>query len=236
MGNSSEPLWRGSQSDLSPSGLGNGFLSPLTLGLVSCGGVGALLFTVTYLIEGITRPGYDAWQQPISALSLGPGGWVQQVNFVVFGILLVFSAVGWLRLLTPGRASIGFPLFQSLIGLCLIVVGFFSQDPAPGYPPGAIPSAPTLHGTIHIFVAYTLFFALAAGCFVLARRVAVEPPWRGWAAYSVISGVLILVFFAAFLNTFGTGLPAGLFERVSAWAHALWSCLLAAKILLLQRR
>ncbi len=44
------------------SGLGSGALPPLTLGLVSCGGVGALLFTATYVVEGLTRPGYAASQ------------------------------------------------------------------------------------------------------------------------------------------------------------------------------
>ena len=60
-----------------------------------CGVVGALLFTAVYLLEGPTRPGYDAWVQPISALSLGRGGWVQQANFALYGVLLVLSALGW---------------------------------------------------------------------------------------------------------------------------------------------
>jgi hypothetical membrane protein len=220
------------RTESSTAGLGSGALSPLTLGLVGCGGVGALLFTITYAVEGLTRPGYDATQQPISALSLSSSGWVQQVNFVVFGLLLVLSAVGWRRVLTPGRASLGFPLIQGLIGLCMIVVGFFSQDPGPGYPPGAVPGAATIHGTIHTVAAYTIFFALAAGCFVLASRFAVEPHWRGWATYSVITGIVILVFFALFPATYGSGPPAGLFERVSALAHALWSCLIVAALLL----
>lgn len=44
----SEPTPIASRQALPPSGLGNGVLSPLTLGLVSCGGIGALLFTGTY--------------------------------------------------------------------------------------------------------------------------------------------------------------------------------------------
>ena len=73
-------------------------------------------FTVTYVLEGITRPGYDAGTQPISALSLGPGGWVQRVNFVVFGTLTLLSAVGWYRGLSPGRGAIWFPLIQGING------------------------------------------------------------------------------------------------------------------------
>lgn len=224
------------RTEASSSGLGGDALSPLTLVLVSCGGVGALVFTATYVIEGFSRPGYNWLQQPVSALSLGPGGWVQQVNFVVFGILLLLSAVGWRRVLTPGRASLGFPLLQSLIGLCMSVVGFFSQDPLPGYPPGAVPTAPTVHGTLHADTAYVLFVALAVGCFVLARRFAVESRWgRRWARYSVITGVFILLLFVLFIGTIGTALPSGLYERESAVAHALWSCLIVAALLIKRR-
>ncbi|MGO8948376.1 MAG: hypothetical protein ACLQUY_12090 [Ktedonobacterales bacterium] len=62
MKNISEPISTADGSDTSASsGLWTGLQSPLTFGLVSCGGVGALLFTAVYVIEGFTRPGYDAW-------------------------------------------------------------------------------------------------------------------------------------------------------------------------------
>ena len=35
---------------------------------LTVGVAGALLFTTTYLIDGATRPGYNGWQQAISAL------------------------------------------------------------------------------------------------------------------------------------------------------------------------
>ena len=132
-----EPTTIASCSDLSPARLGSGVLSPLTFWLMICAGVGAVLFTALYLLEGITRPGYDAWQQPISALRLGPGGWVQQANFIIFGVLLVLSSVGWYRLLAPEKAALWFSLLQGLAGLGLIGAGLFSMDPFPGYPPGA---------------------------------------------------------------------------------------------------
>src|SRR5262249_53760150 len=50
------------------------------------GSLAPVLFTVVYLIEGVTRPGYDGWKHSISALSLGPGGWLQQANFVFLGL------------------------------------------------------------------------------------------------------------------------------------------------------
>jgi Protein of unknown function (DUF998) len=231
----SKPMPMADQSDTSSSGLWKGLQSPLTFGLVSCGGVGAFLFTATYLIEGVARPGYDAWQQPISALSLGPGGWVQQVNFVVFGILLVLSAVGWYRFLTPGHHALWFPLFQGLSGLCLIGVGVFSMDPFPGYPPGAALATSTVHGTLHSNLAYALIFTLALGCFTLAAHFARFPRWRGWVVYSGMTGALILVFWVAFVQN-ATGPTAGLVERLSAGSHALWSCVLVAALFFQKRR
>src|SRR5437763_1067474 len=99
--------------------------------LLICGPLGSVLFTTTYLIEGVTRPGYNAWQQAISALSLGPGGWVQVVNFIVYGLLVCCSAAGWRAALKPGVGATLVPLFEGLTGLGLIVCGIFSQDPAP---------------------------------------------------------------------------------------------------------
>ena len=45
-------------------------LTPATKALLGCSPLGSLLFTATYLIEGATRPGYDAWQQAIGLRSL----------------------------------------------------------------------------------------------------------------------------------------------------------------------
>jgi hypothetical protein len=53
--------------------------------------------------------------------------------------------------------------------------------------------------------------------------------WRGWAAYSTKTGAVILVLFWLFLGN-ATAPTAGLIERVSASAHALWSCLLGATL------
>ena len=235
-----EPSSMVEQSDM-PSRWQKSLRSPLTLGLISCGAIGAFLFTVTYVLEGITRPGYDAGTQPISALSLGPGGWVQQVNFVVFGILLVLSAVGWYRFLAPGRAAIWFPLIQGINGLCLIGVGVFSMDPFPGYPPGATLAASTVHGTLHSSLAWVLIITLAMGCLAFAQYARVLLHWRGWFVYSLITGILILIFWGAFVqgaNGTIAGLvpPTGLTERLSAGSHALWMCLLVVTLFFRRRR
>ncbi len=235
MAHFSQPNSLASQSDTSSIDKGKGLQSPLTFGLMLCGGVGAVLFTALYLLEGISRPGYAAWQQPISALSLGPGGWVQQANFIVFGVLLLLSAVGWYRYLTPGRGAIWFLLFQGIAGLGLIGAGVFSMDPFPGYSPGTTPEAATVHGMLHTICAYTIILSLVLSCFTLASRFWSEAHWRGWAVYSSISGVLMLILWEVFVQ-YPTSPVAGLVERLSAGSHDLWMCLLLVTLLFQHRR
>ena len=219
------------------SGLDGAPMSRATLLLVSSGTIGSILFTTTYLIEGITRPGYNAWQQAISALSLGPGGWVQQANFIIFGLILLFAAFGWRRVLKPGVAATWFPILEATTGLAMIVDGFFSQDPAPGYPQGAILTAPTLHGEIHLIFAFISITALAFSCFALARRFAVEPRWRGWATFSVITGLLTIILITIFgAESSHVGMTAGLFERLATGVHSIWGLLLLVRLLTLSRR
>ncbi len=223
-------------SKVAQSGLNGASLPPITLLLVSCGVIGSVIFTTTYLIEGITRPGYNALQQPISALSLGPGGWVQQINFIVFGLFMLCSAIGWRLVLKPGTSSIWYPLFRGIAGLGLIFDGFFSQDPAVGYPVGALLGTPTFHGAIHTVFAFIAITTLALGCFVFARRFAREPHWRGWATYSVITGLLTIIFIAIFgVATSHAASMAGLFERMATGFDAIWGLLLVVRLLLMQR-
>lgn len=192
---------------------------------LSCSTLGSLLFTTTYLIEGATRPGYDAWQQAISALSLGPGGWVQQVNFVVFGVIILWTTFAWRKLLKGGVGATWYPIMRGFEGLGLIIDGFFSQDPA-GYPGGVFLTSPTFHAVIHQIFAFVSITAIAVGFFVLAWRFAREPHWRGWAAYSMITGILTIVFITIFGIANGQhSAIAGLFERISTSLGTLWGIL-----------
>lgn len=208
---------------------------PVPIGLLlwlSCGTIASVLFAATYLIEGATRPDYNALQQPISALSLGPGGWVQQVNFVVFGVVVISTVFAWRQLLKGGASAIWYPICRFFEGLGLVVVGIFSQDPAVGYPKGATVVPPTLHGTIHIVFTFVAITAIALGFFVIALRFAREPHWRGWATYSVISGILTIVFIATFgiLTSQHSGI-AGIFERLaSTGVGATWGIIFLARL------
>src|SRR5262252_162052 len=204
--------------------------------LLAAGTVGGLVFTGVYLAEGATRAGYQTMAQPISALSLGPGGWVQQLNFIVFGVLVCLSAAGWRAALASGRGALAFPALRVIAGVGLLMDGLFAQDPSGGYPPGARAGVPTVHGQVHTLFAVITITALAAGCFVLAARFAAEPLWRRWAVFAAAAGVATIVFIAAFGAAGGHGGLAGLWERAAGGATSVLTVAVLARLAVLSRR
>jgi hypothetical membrane protein len=205
--------------------------------LITGGAIGPLLFILLLLVEGATRPGYDAWRMAGSALSLSDQGWMQITNFIVCGLLILGFAVGVRQTLGGGRGATWGPILLAVVGIGLIVAGIFVTDPAFSYPPGTPDGStlhPTLHGNIHFFLGGLAFFSgLPASCFVLARRFAGDPQWKGWAAFSVVAGVLMLAFFVAYAGVAASvqGGPAGLLERISISIGMAWMALFALRLL-----
>jgi hypothetical membrane protein len=208
--------------------------------LLLCGAIGPLLFMIVFLIEGATRPDYNAWQTTISTLSWGAQGWIQIVNFSLFGLLMLCFAIGLRLVLRTGPGSLWGPILLFIVGLGLITAGPFVTDPVLGYPPGLPSNGPTsLHGMIHNNASLIVFIALPTACFVMGWRFARDPAWRGWAFYSMVTGVLILVFVAWFFASVGAAThapnggtaPAGLLERLFSIIGCCWLSLLALRLI-----
>ena len=213
--------------------------SLVTRFLIAGGAIGPLLFVIVLLIEGATRPGYSAWHNYGSSLSLSDLGWMQIVNFLVCGLLILGFAVGLRQVLQTGRGSVWGPILIGVFSVALIVAGLFVTDPSLGYPPGTHGSGPqTLHGIIHGVAGLTTFSSLAIASFVMARRFAGDPNWKGWAVYSIVTGVLVIVSFIAAtavsaLDESGVlpGSPTGLLQRIGIIAGWVWIALLAIRLL-----
>ena len=203
------------------------------------GVIGPLLFIVVFLIEGATRPGYSAWHNFVSSLSLSNQGWEQIANFLLCGLLTLGFAIGLRQVFRTGRSSFWGPILFGVFSVALIVAGLFVTDPSLGYPTATHGSGPqTLHGTIHGVAGLITFSSLAITCFVMARRFASDPAWKGWALYSTISGALVVIFFiastvASSLDENGVmpGSPTGLLQRVAIIAGWSWIALLAMRLL-----
>src|SRR5262245_11882482 len=140
--------------------------SAQTVRLLACGVVAGPLFLAAWLIQALTRQGFDATYHPLSLLSLGDLGWIQVANFVVTGALYVACAVGMWRVLHPGRGGTWGPIMVGLQGLGLILAGVFVTDAGAGFPPGGPAGAPermSWHGLLHEagFIVSTLSWFVA---------------------------------------------------------------------------
>lgn len=203
----------------------------MTRVLLICGLIAGPFYIVVSLIQALTRPGFDILRHDVSLLANGNLGWIQVMNFVLSGLLVLAFAVGMRRVLRGSRGGTWGPVLIGVYGLGLIGAGFFTADPAFGFPPGTPANAHAIswHGLLHIVTAGIGFLALIAACFVLARRFASRRQ-RGWAAYSLATGV---IFFAAFVGVAtGSGQSWSVvgfwIGVVFAWA---WIWALARKLL-----
>jgi hypothetical protein len=202
----------------------------LTRALLICGIVAGPLFTVVGLTQAFTRPGFDLTRHALSLLENGDLGWIQISSFLLTGLLFVACAVGMRQAMLGSRGGTWGPRLIAVIGVGLICAAFFRADPGLGFPPGTPANASTLswHGMVHLIVGAVSFLSLISACFVFARRFASQH-LRGWATYSVVTGVLFFVSLA--------GLSTGHLWMNSAFVFTtlnarVWVSVVAAKLLI----
>lgn len=158
------------------------------------GGVFAgLVFYGVAFVEMLFRPGFNLARHPVSMLSLGEAGWIQILNFLISGSLVVLCALGMRKLLKGGKAGTWGPILIGLNGIGFILAGIFTADPANGFPAGApegLPEQISAHASLH-FAAFSLaFLALTVACFVFARRFLSDKQTKGLGVYSLLTGII----------------------------------------------
>lgn len=196
------------------------------------GVIGSGLFMMTACVEGSQRPDYDVWQQSISALSLGSRGWIQMINFIAFGAIVLSTVTAWRKMLVGGKGGRAFPTLTALTGVSLIVCGLVAQDPAPGYDPrGLSLKVPTLRGLIHLLFAGIGALSSIACLLIMAWRFGRNPSWYGWNVYSVLMAIAMTtcVTVYAIWSTAPTGY-AGTFERLGLIVVPIWGLTFLARL------
>jgi len=193
----------------------------LTKVLLTCGIVAGPLYIILGLIQMAIRPGFDITRHSLSLLANGDLGWIQTLNFLVTGVLLIAGAVGMKRALQSGPGYKWAPRMLGLYGLGLIGASLFSADPALGFPPGTpLENNPiSWHGILHFIVGTIGFIGYIASCFIVARRFkSTQQP--GWAWYSLITGILFLVSFIGIAS--GSKGPVSAFFAIAVVLGFIW--------------
>ena len=151
--------------------------------------VGPILFSAVFIVqEMLRREEFNPVAEPVSALEAGPNGWVQQLNFVVFGVLTIAFAAGLHRgMRRATRTDVLGPALFLVSGVGLLLAAVFPlREDAAGvtYDPGG-----------H-FVAGLLFFSSTALALIaVSRRAARDRSWRSIAPYTLVAGVVALAAF-----------------------------------------
>jgi len=151
------------------------------------GVTGCLLFVLVFLFDGWTRPGYSPVRHPVSALALGPRGWVQTSSFLVCGLAVTVGAFA----LAGAFGSVLLAVVVAAFGAAVVASGVFPMDPMRGYPPGTPNETPAEYSTrhrLHDHAGLVVFGALPLAAGVAAFVL----PGVGWTWYSALSAAAAL--------------------------------------------
>ena len=179
------------------------------------GMLGPALFTLSFTVNGLLRPGYSPVKMYVSELSIGPQGWIQVVSFIILGICVMLFALGLRETFPTGKASRAAPVLFMIIAVCYFLSGPFVTDPA-----SMFDNQQTLHGTLHGIFGAIVFSLSAAVFFVLWRRFRIDDKWKPLAGITLIAGIVMVVLII--LMKIGQ-LQAGL---LSDWAGVVQRCCL----------
>ena len=187
-----------------------------------------MVFVGVFTVAGALRAGYDPVSRFVSELSIGPDGWVQRVNFLVTGVLLLVFAVAVRTAL--GRAVRALPIVLGVMAVCLAGSAAFDTDPS------ALFAQQTVHGLVHGLLGAVVFLGMPISCALVARAGRRIPRLRPLRLASLVVTVLLIVGIVLLKSA---ELPGGLFgpEKgvVQRVVLVLWFAWLAALSVLLLR-
>lgn len=112
------------------------------------------------------RLGWGEWP---SGLSLGPDGWLQIVNFIVLGVLLIAFALAVRAVPARNRWVRVAPVLLALAGVAAVMLAF-KEDPQD--------SDTTWHGIIHFGAYFTWLVSLVISYPFTWWRLRGHPLWR----------------------------------------------------------
>jgi hypothetical protein len=143
-----------------------------------------VIFTALFYVqETVRREEYDPLGEPVSALEAGPAGWIQQVNFVIFGLLTITHAIGQHAGMLATRRGVAGPLLLAATGIGSLISGLFPvREDAAGVTD--IPLGHLVGGLTFFLVSPVALIVLADGCVVirLGNRWPATPWRQDWSS------------------------------------------------------
>jgi hypothetical protein len=156
--------------------------------LLTCGVLAGPVLLGVGLAQMSTRDGFDLDRHALSQLALGSWGFVQVVNFLLTGVLVIAAARGLRGALGSGRGTVWGPRLLAGFGAGMLIAGVFVADPADGFPVGtpAGPGQLSWHGALH-GVGFVVAMASWTAAMIVLTRTYVARGDRVQAAVCVVA-------------------------------------------------
>jgi Protein of unknown function (DUF998) len=192
--------------------------------LLLAGILAPAIFVSGFTIEGCLRADYSAVAMHVSALSLGPRGWIQIVNFLVFGSLLGIFALHLLALHKAQNISKAGPMILLISAASFFLSGPFVMDPMETARENMTP-----HGLVHGILGGIVFVLMPITCFVFGRSMKDSDSMRRFRPWTLVAGCVIATAMVVFTlaskipNLHALALPyQGLLQRAEIVPYMVW--------------
>ena len=199
--------------------------------LMLAGMLAVVFYVLHVVIGGIKWKGYSHLQQPISDLTAtgAPNRPLMLTLTTTYGLLALLFAVSFTILKSEEHYPLVFWGGVSFIVLHLVSVLYplFPQDL-----PGA---ETTLKGRMHILITALIVPFTILTPFLIGFGFISEPQWLAFGVYSIITGILILVFGGITAVFYAKKLPYfGLVERLNIGTLQVWTFVFSLQLILIK--
>jgi len=190
-----------------------------------CGIIAPILFTFLVIVASFLRTDYNQIYNFVSDLGVGPYSIIQNVNFVIFGLLVIVFSLGLRSGLSvsQGRALKAGIWFVTIFGLGVLFAGVFPEDYLSGVP--------------HNLVSATAFLTIIAAQLLIWKGLknADNYIWGKYRTYSLISGLLSIVLLLVLRVAIG-GDYQGLVQRLFLAVPWIWIEVTGIKLYLMAKK
>ena len=192
-----------------------------------------IFFTLMVIVESLLRPGYSQISQDISYLGIGTYSYLQNVNFIVAGILSVIFGIGLGKALSPDAPVVAkrvkwtvviFGVGVILAGITLLLAGASIGRTV------VVPAIPAYY--VHTTFSLLAFVAIIPVQFLTWQAVkrSNRVVWGRYGTYTLLSGIVSLILLFVFLPT-SFGAYKGLTERMFVAVVLIWIEITGLKLL-----
>ena len=183
-----------------------------------------VFFLSLVIFESSLRPGYSQISDEISYLGVGPYELIQNLNFIISGILLIVFGTGLKIFLetkpdvtkarAAGRTVILFGIGVLLAGVTLILASPYPQDSLVAVD----------YYYFHTLASFVAFIAVIVAQFIVWRglRKSDQTTLKSYADFSLTTGVISVILLVIFLFTMNSGYK-GLTERMFVAVPLIWT-------------